>query len=163
MLESSCVGGVRLRAFHPRLLFPAHFFVAIFRCGIRASSSGTDRVKSRLVVNWVVFGLFMGTASSRCSYRRRPQLQQVQPNLVVRARWRRAIRRVIRVLKLRRVWSASGAYLAQPEIQQLVIGLQRHGGQLIRRQPAAVAAAAKATAVARRAFAKAAARYGAQQ
>ena len=52
--------------------------------------------------------------------------------------WHRAVQLVARILRLRKRWAALGRYLQTPRIQDLVLGLERRQGQLIRRRPAPV-------------------------
>ena len=80
------------------------------------------------LVAWVITGalltspLFMGN----CSHRR-PLAVQVAPPLHntaaqaarARLRWRKAIRRVVRLLKVRRLWAELGRYLQTPEVLTL--------------------------------------------
>ena len=53
-----------------------------------------------------------------------------------RANWKLLVRRVSRLLRLRRRWSALGRFLQQPRVQDLVLGLERRQGQLRRVQAA---------------------------
>jgi len=55
-----------------------------------------------------------------------------------RLAWRRAVRKIGQILRLRRRWSDLGRWLQQGWIQDLVDGLQRRGGRLDRIRPAAL-------------------------
>ena len=57
----------------------------------------------------------------------------------VRVAWRRATRRVLQLLRLRRRWSDLGRWLQQPWVQSIVAGLERRHGVLVRVTPAATA------------------------
>ena len=50
--------------------------------------------------------------------------------------WRRAVRRITHILRIRRKWALVGQLLQDPTIQDLVRGLERRQGQLVRRRPA---------------------------
>jgi hypothetical protein len=81
----------------------------------------------------------------------------------VRARrnWHRAFRSITWIMRLRRRWAAIGMFLNHPNILSLTQGLVRRHGVLRRTATANTAAQAKAKAAAKKAFDKAAARYGA--
>ena len=55
---------------------------------------------------------------------------------VARARFRRAVRRVIHLLLLRRKWSAYGKILQRAPNKSLFVGLDRIQGKLVRVSPA---------------------------
>ena len=69
---------------------------------------------------------------------RAAQLQQAQVAPPSRARrlWHSAVQQIALVLRLRRRWAALGQHLQGRRIQDLVLGLERRQGQLIRRRPA---------------------------
>ena len=50
--------------------------------------------------------------------------------------WRLAVRRITHILRIRRRWAAIGQLLQDPIIQDLVQGLERRQGHLVRRRPA---------------------------
>ena len=50
--------------------------------------------------------------------------------------WHSAVQQIALVLRLRRRWAALGQHLQGRRIQDLVLGLERRQGQLIRRRPA---------------------------
>ena len=56
-----------------------------------------------------------------------------------RLAWRRAARRVLQILRLRRRWADLGQWLQQPWVQSLVAGLERRRGVLVRVRTAASA------------------------
>ena len=51
-------------------------------------------------------------------------------------RWKRAVRHITLILRIRRRWALTGQYLQQERIQNLVAGLERRNGRLVRRRPA---------------------------
>ena len=57
----------------------------------------------------------------------------------VRVAWRRATRRVLQLLRLRRRWSDLGRWLQQPWVPSIVAGLERRHGVVVRITPAATA------------------------
>ena len=68
----------------------------------------------------------------------------------------KAVQRLRRLIRLRRLWHHIGVYLQQPEIQSLFLGIERVRGRIARARPAAQAlqtrvqrAASKAAARAR--------------
>ena len=77
-----------------------------------------------------------------------------------RSRWQRAFRSITWVLKLRRRWAAIGVFLNHPNILSLSQGLTRQHGILHRTASADAAVRTKAKAAAKKAFSRAAARYG---
>ena len=100
----------------------------------------------------------MGLCPSRAAPlpQRRGQIL-LNPEQSARARglWRLAIKRVRKILRQRRIWSELGRYLQDPAIQDLVLGLERVRGHLIRTATPAVARQARENA----AVAKARARF----
>ena len=52
--------------------------------------------------------------------------------------WRHAASYVVRVLRIRKRWAATGHYLQQPRIRDLVAGISRKGGKLTRVSSAVV-------------------------
>ena len=69
------------------------------------------------------------------------QQQGVRPAATVPASravslWRLAVRRISHILRIRRRWAAVGQLLQDPIIQDLVQGLERRQGHLVRRRPA---------------------------
>ena len=52
--------------------------------------------------------------------------------------WRHAAKYIIRVLRIRKRWAATGRHLQQPRIRDLVAGISRKGGKLTRVSSAAV-------------------------
>ena len=52
--------------------------------------------------------------------------------------WRHAANYVVRVLRIRKRWAATGRHLQQPRIRDLVAGISRKGGKLCRVSSAAV-------------------------
>ena len=82
----------------------------------------------------------MGVCPARAQQPVAPQ--QVQQgtlaarSLRARAHWHQAVQVISRILRLRRRWAALGRYLQGQRIQDLVIGLERRQGQLVRRHPA---------------------------
>ena len=52
--------------------------------------------------------------------------------------WRHAANYVVRVLRIRKRWAATGKHLQQPRIRDLVAGISRKGGNLWRVSSAAV-------------------------
>ena len=52
--------------------------------------------------------------------------------------WRHAASYVVRVLRIRKRWAATGHYLQQPRIRDFVAGISRKGGKLTRVSSAAV-------------------------
>ena len=52
--------------------------------------------------------------------------------------WRHAASYVVRVLRIRKRWAATGRHLQQPRIRDLVAGISRKGGKLTRVSSAAV-------------------------
>ena len=96
-----------------------------------------------LAIHWFFLWIFMGT----CPFRRqapdpvhepaargRQQCRVNSPAQTARAirRWLWAGRKVRRVLRLRRLWAALGTSLQDNWVQDLVLGLERRGGQLVR-------------------------------
>ena len=56
---------------------------------------------------------------------------------LARIRWKLAVERISRILRLRRRWNRIGVHLQQSRIQTLVDGLERRRGRLVRIAPAA--------------------------
>ena len=52
--------------------------------------------------------------------------------------WRHAANYVVRILRIRKRWAATGHHLQQPRIRDLVAGISRKGGKLTRVSSAAV-------------------------
>ena len=52
--------------------------------------------------------------------------------------WRHAANYVVRVLRIRKRWAATGKHLQQPRIRDLVAGISRKGGNLWRVSSAAI-------------------------
>ena len=75
---------------------------------------------------------------NRCSHRARvPGLANtVAQSAHAKVNWHRAVQLISRVLRLRTRWAALGRYLQGPRIQDLVKGLDRKKGQLVRSSPA---------------------------
>ena len=65
-----------------------------------------------------------------------PPVPVQAPPARARLRWHSAVQQIARVLRLRRRWAALGWYLQGQRIQDLVFGLERRQGRLIRRRPA---------------------------
>ena len=90
--------------------------------------------------------LFFDPFMGNCLARAQPQVRVGQGRhantaaQTARAKlnWHRVIQVVARILRLRRRWAALGRYLQGPRIQDLVLGLERRQGQLVRRRPAPV-------------------------
>ena len=55
-----------------------------------------------------------------------------QQSAKARANWKLGFRRVHRILVQRRLWAELGHFLQADPIQDLVLGLERRGGQLVR-------------------------------
>ena len=49
-----------------------------------------------------------------------------------RRRWKIAVERIVRILRVRYKWYRTGVYLQQPFVQSLVEGLERKRGRLVR-------------------------------
>ena len=81
----------------------------------------------------------MGICPSRQQHQHPLQLLRNTRQQSIRARrnWHHLVQRISRVLRLRRKWAAVGVYLQQHRIKDLVQGLERHRGHLIRKRPAA--------------------------
>ena len=69
--------------------------------------------------------------------RRAQQGNYAAQSLRARSRWHQAVQVIARVLRLRKRWAALGKYLQAARIQDLVKGLERRQGQLVRAQAAA--------------------------
>ena len=101
--------------------------------------------------------LFTGTCPAR-----RPALpiNRVQVTLTAeqslraRARWQQASKRVRKILRQRRIYFELGRYLQDPAIQDLVLGLEKVRGKLVRSANTAVARQARESAVAAQAKAR---------
>ena len=66
------------------------------------------------------------------------RLRNTRPQSIrARRNWHHLVQRISRVLRLRRKWAAVGVYLQQHRIKDLVQGLERHRGHLVRKRPAA--------------------------
>ena len=78
---------------------------------------------------------------------------------VARTRWQTAFKRVRKILRQRRIWSELGRYLQDPAIQDLVLGLERVRGRLLRTATPAVAQRARENAAAAKARARLRARF----
>ena len=76
------------------------------------------------------------------------------PSQRARSLWRLAARRIRKILHQRRLWSELGRYLQDPAIQDLVLGLERVRGHLIRTATPAVARQARENAAVAKARAR---------
>ena len=55
---------------------------------------------------------------------------------VARARWYRATSYIVRLLRIRKRWAATGRHLQRERVQDLLSGIERKRGVLVRTKPA---------------------------
>ena len=102
-----------------------------------------------IAYHWFFYWIFMGTCPTRRQapqhrdplqgpqrVPRHPQrrVNTWQQSVRAIATWRRATKKIHRILHLRRLWAGLGLSLQTDAIQQLVLGLERKGGILVRRR-----------------------------
>ena len=82
-------------------------------------------------------------ASGQPTTRQREAAYTARQRLIALLRWKTAVKRVIRVLARRRAWAEEGKALQAPWLQDLVEGLERRKGKLVRVAKAKVRPAPK--------------------
>ncbi len=91
-----------------------------------------------IIFNTFCCKLYYGATTAQPAVGTATGVTQALGRTEARRRWQQATHYIVRILRIRRRWAATGLHLQQPRIRDLVHGLERRRGTLRRTSRAAI-------------------------